>query len=124
MIANVANFLFLVFFLWGRAQWSRNLRLHIRAMQLAFVLDLLLVVALVVLRDALGKVSMDMHWTLMVHIPIAVTTLAMYVVTGVYGYKLHWGNGAARASLRICDRILVSARILTFVTSMMVTFLR
>lgn len=124
MIANVANFLFLLFFLWGRAQWSQNLRLHIRAMQLAFVLDLSLVLALVILRDALGQVSMDMHWTLKVHIPIAITTLAMYVLTGAYGFQLHWGNEAARAKLRFCDKILVTARILTFVTSMMVTILR
>jgi hypothetical protein len=83
--------------------------------------DLALIVFLVVHRGALGKVSPGMPWTLKIHVPIAVFTVLIYGLTGWTGYQL-WRGRPLHARMRIFDRVLVTARVLTLVTSLMVQF--
>jgi hypothetical protein len=123
-MANLTSFLILVLFFWGRSLRFKNLSLHIRVMWTALACDFLLVFALVFFRDALNKVNMDMPWTLKVHVPIAISTLGLYVITAWQGVRLYRGDESARIWLRRFDRLLVTSRVLTFVTSMMVTVLR
>lgn len=92
-------------------------------MVIAFVADLLLVLSLVVFREALTKVNAEMSWPLMVHVPIAVFTVILYGVTVYTGYRLYKG-APVRQRLRILDRILVPARVLTLFTSLLVEFLK
>jgi hypothetical protein len=47
----------------------------------------------------------------------------MYLITGWTGYQLSRGK-ALHARMRVLDRVLVPARVLTLVTSLMVQFLR
>ncbi|HMN68594.1 MAG TPA: hypothetical protein PKC28_08640 [Bdellovibrionales bacterium] len=123
-MTNLLSFLILLLFLYGRSQRFKNLRLHIPLMVAAFAADVLLVAGLVAFRDALSEVHGDMHWTLKVHIPIAVATLLFYCLATWNGYRLFKGDESARGRLRLCDRFLVPLRVLTLVTSVMVTCLR
>lgn len=84
--------------------------------------DVTLVLGLVVFRDALTKVRMDMPWTLQIHVPIAVFTVLIYVFTWYTGYSL-WKGASVRERLKKLDRVLVPARVLTLVTSLMVQFI-
>jgi uncharacterized membrane protein YhhN len=113
----------LAIFFYGRSLRFTNLRRHIQVMTFVTVADILLVLGLVIFRDALTKVRMDMPWTLQVHVPIAVFTVILYVLTWLAGYRLWKGEAAARERLRALDRVLVPARILTLVTSLMVQFI-
>jgi len=120
MTANLTSFLILALFLWGRSLCFKNLRLHIFVMLSCLIADLMLVLALVLMRDALSQVSVDMHWTLRVHVPIAVATVLIYFPTAWSGYQLYRGNESARYRLKILDKILIVFRVLTLVTSVMV----
>jgi hypothetical protein len=121
-MANLLSFIFLLCFLWGRTLARKNLRLHITVMLTVMCADLCLVGSLVIMRDALNKVSTDMPWTLQVHVPIAITTVILYFATAWTGYMLYRGR-PVRAHLQWFDRSLTTARILTFVTSLMVQFI-
>ncbi len=124
MVANLSSFLILALFLYGRSLRFKNVRLHMRLMLAAFAGDLVLVLALVLMRDALSQVEMGMHWTLKVHIPFAVGTIVLYVFTIWAGFRLYKGDEGARPLLRGLDRVLVFSRVMTLVTSLMVTVLR
>lgn len=123
-MANLLSFLILILFFYGRSLHKSNLRLHIRLMILALVADYALVVGLVIGRDALSSIEPSMHWTLMIHIPFALSTVVLYAITATYGYQLRKGNEAARHSLRRFDRLLVFTRVMTLVTSLIMQFLR
>lgn len=123
-MAILASFLILCVLLYGRSLRFKNLSKHIRIMIIAMVADLLLVVALVVFRNALGKVDMGMHWTLKVHVPIAISTLGLYILTAQAGYSLYKGDENARARLKVLDKFVIVFRVLTLVTSAMVIWLR
>ncbi len=123
-MANLANFIFMTVFFWGRSLRFTNLKWHIRLMLTAMTCDFLLVITLVVFRDAVSKLSPQMHWTLFVHVPIAVTTLILYAIAAYYGYRLWSGVESARSRLRLTDKFLVPLRVLTFLTALMVQFLR
>ncbi len=86
------------------------------------IADYVLVFYLVAFRDALGEINSAMHWTLMLHIPFALTTLIFYALTAYTGYRLWKGEHKLRFRLRLYDRILIFARIFTFFTSVMVQF--
>jgi len=122
-MVNLVSFAILCFLFWGRSLRFKNLRLHIWIMCGVIVADLALVTALVIWRDALGKIHPGMPWTLMVHIPIAVTTLLFYFPTAWTGYQLSRGL-PVRARMRRLDRVVVVGRTLTFLTSVMVQFLK
>jgi len=92
-------------------------------MLLAMVADLALVLGLVIGRDALMKVELEMPWTLMIHVPIAVLTVVFYFITAWAGYQLYLGKDT-RLRLRRLDKILVPLRVLTLVTSLMVQFIK
>jgi hypothetical protein len=113
----------LAIFFYGRSLRFTNLRRHIQVMTFVTVADITLVLGLVVFRDALTKVHMDMSWTLQIHVPIAVLTVLVYVATWWAGYRLWKGDSAARNRLRQLDKFLVPLRILTLVTSLMVQFI-
>lgn len=88
----------------------------------AFIADLILILALVFGRQALNKVSGDMSVELMIHVPIAITTVVAYVFTMQAGYRLYRGHEPARARLVLWDKILTTLRVLTLVTSLWVQF--
>jgi hypothetical protein len=122
-MANLLSFLILMIFLWGRTLYRKNLRLHVFIMLTVIAADLLLVLGLVERRDALGKIGAGMPWTLQIHVPIAIFTLVFYFVTAWTGWQLYGGR-PVRHRLRRFDRILVVARVLTLVTSLMVQFIK
>lgn len=122
-MANLLSFVILIFFFWGRSLCFKNLRLHILVMLCVMAADLALVAALVIMRDALGKVGVSMPWTLQIHVPIAVSTVVLYFFTAWTGYQLYCGR-PVRSRMRILDKILVTFRILTLVTSLMVQFIK
>ena len=124
MVANLTSFIILALFLYGRSLRFKNLKLHIRLMLVAFAGDLILVLALVMMKDALSKVSLGMHWTLKVHIPFALGTIVLYMIASYAGYRLYRGDESARPVLRRSDRVLLFFRIMTLVTSLMVSGLR
>jgi hypothetical protein len=120
-MANLISAVILFFFFWGRSLRFKNLWLHMRVMTAVIAADLALVAYLVVNHDALGKVGLSMPWTLKVHVPIAVFTVFMYLLTGWTGYQLYKGK-PLHARMRFFDRILVPARVLTLITSLMVQY--
>jgi hypothetical protein len=121
-MANLISFTILVFFFWGRSLRFKNLRLHIWVMSFVILADLILVGGLVVHRHALEKVGLGMPWTLKIHVPIAIFTVVMYLITAWTGYQLLRGR-PLHARMRLLDHILVPARVLTLLTSIMVQFL-
>lgn len=118
-MANLASFFILSIFLFGRSLAKKNLKWHIRLMSFAFAADVLLILALVFGRHALSKVNGDMSIPLMIHVPIAVSTVILYVLTVKAGYDLYQGR-PTRERLKTLDKILTTLRILTFVTSVWV----
>jgi hypothetical protein len=118
---NLISFVILLFFFWGRSLRFTNLRLHIVTMLSVIAADYALIGYLVLNHDALGKVSLGMPWTLKLHVPIALFTAAMYIVTAWTGFQLYRGK-PLHARMRLFDRILVPARVLTLVTSLMVQY--
>jgi hypothetical protein len=121
-MANLISFTILVFFFWGRSLRFTNIKLHMWVMTTVIAADFLLVGYLVADHDALGKVGLSMPWTLKIHVPIAIFTVVMYIPTAWTGYQLSQGK-PLHARMRKLDRILVPARVLTLVTSLMVQFL-
>ena len=94
-----------------------------RVMTIVIIADLALVTHLVLERDALSKVGMAMPWTLKIHVPIAIFTVVMYLITGFTGYQLYRGK-PLHQRMRLLDHILVPARVLTLLTSLMVQFIK
>jgi hypothetical protein len=121
-MANLLSFIILIFFFWGRSLRFKNLKLHMRVMSAVIVADLSLVGYLVLNHNALGKLGLTMPWILKIHVPVAIFTVAMYLLTGWTGYQLYRGK-PLHARMRFFDRILVPARVLTLITSLMVQFL-
>jgi hypothetical protein len=121
-VANLISFVILCFLLWGRTLYRSNLRLHIFIMSGVILADLMLILALVFVRDALSKVDAGMPWTLKVHVPIAIGTVLLYIPTAWTGYQL-WRGRPLHARMRTLDRWVVSGRVLTLITSLMVEFL-
>ncbi len=121
-MANAISFLILILFLWGRTLHKSNLRLHILIMSGVILADLLLVLSLVLNRDALSKVDLQMPWTLQIHVPIAVFTVLLYLPTAYTGVQLLRGK-QVHARMRKLDQVLVVSRIMTLVTSLMVQFI-
>lgn len=120
-MANIASFLILLLFLYGRSLRFTNLRWHIRLMLLAFASDMVLIAALVFGRQALGKVGADMSLALQVHVPIAIVTVLLYFMAVWCGFKLYQGL-PVRTWLRRVDKWLLFFRVMTLVTSIWVQF--
>lgn len=120
-MANIASFIILVLYLYGRSLRFKNNQLHQKLMLIAFGADLILVVALVFGRQALSKLGVGMSLQLQIHVPIAVTTIVLYFFTVWAGYQLSRGK-PTRTRLYWLDKVLTTSRILTFVTSMWVQF--
>src|ERR1700722_558568 len=112
---NFLSFIILIFFFWGRSLRFKNLRLHIRVMSAVIVADLLLVAALVVERDALGKIGGGMPLILKILVPIAISTVVLYLLTAWTGFQLYRGR-PLHQRMRLLDHILVPMRVLTLVT--------
>lgn len=120
-MANIASFFILVLYLYGRSKWRSNNLLHRKLMLTAFAADLVLVAALVIGRQALAKVEMAMPLALQVHVPVAVLTVILYFPTVIAGIQLAQGK-PVRARLARLDKVLTTARILTFMTSVWVQY--
>jgi hypothetical protein len=123
-MANLINFFLLIVFFWGRSLRFKDLDRHVRVMVMAMAGDFILVLGLVIFRRALGEISPVMHWTLTIHVPIAVSTLLLYIVTAYFGFSLRRGTESARALHILSAKILVVLRVSTFVTALMVQYLR
>lgn len=123
-MANLISSVILIFFFWGRSLRFKNLRLHMQVMSAVIICDLILVAALVLKRDALGQVAHGgMPLILKIHVPIAIFTVVLYLVTAWTGIQLYRGK-PLHARMRALDRVLVPARVLTLVTSLLVQFLK
>lgn len=120
-MSNLISFVILILLLWGRTLPYKNLKRHILIMSGVILADLALVLSLVINRDALGKVGMEMPWTLKVHVPIAIFTVLLYFPTAWTGYQLLRGQ-PLHGRMRALDRVLVVSRTLTLVTSVIVQF--
>jgi len=120
-VANIASFLILMLYLYGRSLRFSNNLLHRKLMLVAFAADLVLVAALVLGRQALTKINPDMPFALQVHVPIAVITVILYFGAVISGFQLAAGK-PVRRRLYWYDKFLTSFRILTFVTSVWVQF--
>lgn len=118
-MANSVSALILILFLWGRTLYRKNLRLHIITMIGVIIADLMLVLSLVLMRDALSKVGVGMPLALKVHVPIAIGTVMLYFPTAYTGYQLYIGK-PVRQRMRTLDRTLVVGRVMTLVTSLWV----
>lgn len=121
MLPVVLSFILLGFFFWGRGLHGRDLKRHVRVMRFVIVGDLALIVGLVVLRDALSKVHSDMKWSLMVHVPIAISTVVLYLLMVYFATGTYWGR-PWRHWIRRLDRLLVPFRVATSLTSVLVYF--
>jgi hypothetical protein len=122
-MANLISFTIVVFFFWGRSLRFKNLRLHKLIMSGVILADLALVADLVIQRHALEKVELGMPWTLKIHVPIAIFTVILLLVTGWTGVQLSRGKPQHKR-MRALDRVLVPARVLTLITSVMVQFIK
>jgi hypothetical protein len=121
MIPVILSFLLLAAFFWGRNLRFTDLNRHIRVMTMVLIGDLALVGGLVVVRDALSKVHTDMKWSLMIHVPIAVLTVVLYLLLTFFAVGTYMGK-PWRIWIRRFDRFLVPARVLTSLTSLLVYF--
>ena len=123
MLPNVISSIALILFLYGRFQVKKNLPLHIKLMSSAMIIDVLLVFALVVMRNALGTViSGDMSGMLMVHVPIAILTVVGYGFATFLGLNLKKGQRQYLKPMRLLDKVLVPLRVLNTVTSWLLLF--
>lgn len=118
LIPNVVSSIALVIFLVGRFQVKKNLRLHIQLMSTAMVIDVVLVIALIVMRNALGTViNGNLSGMLLIHVPIAIATVIGYGFATYFGLKLKYGHSEYLKHMRFLDRIIVPLRILNTTTS-------
>lgn len=121
MIPVILSFILLAYFFWGRSLHKTDLKRHIRVMSLVMVGDLSLVAALVLMRDALSKVEPAMKLSLMIHVPIAVSTVVLYLLIAIAAIGTYKGKPWKRWIGRV-DKLLVPARVLTSLTSLLVHF--
>lgn len=121
MIAVILSFILLAYFFWGRSLHKTDLKRHIRVMSLVMIGDLALVGALVVMREALSKVETGMKLSLMIHVPIAISTVVLYVFIAIAAIGTYRGMPWKRWIGRV-DKVLVPARVLTSLTSLLVHF--
>ncbi|MCB0355547.1 MAG: hypothetical protein KDD40_00980 [Bdellovibrionales bacterium] len=118
LLPNVISSIALIIFLIGRFQVKKNLKLHIKLMSLAMTIDILLVIALVLMRNALGTVvSGKMSGILMVHVPIAISTVIAYGFATYFGLKLKRGQRQYLKHMRITDKVVIPLRLLNTFTS-------
>lgn len=118
MWANAISILIFSALLWGRSLRGHNTKMHAITMTSCFIADLLLVVALVALRNALSKVGAGMPPLLTVHITFALTTLVLYPLGLYTGWRLYKGNQSVRPKLRRLDKFLLLTRSCTLATSL------
>ena len=118
ILPNVISTVSLIVFLIGRLLVKKNLKLHIYMMSSAMFVDILLVVALVIFRNALGTVfSGNLNWLLVVHILIAITTVISYGFAFYFGIQLKKGNLSFLKPMKRIDPYVLALRILTSHTS-------
>ena len=117
---NAINFISMVFFLYGRTLIKTNIERHKAIMLGCIIVDFALVIYLILQRNALGQVAMDMSTILKIHIPIATANVLCYFPALYYGYKLSKKNYKYLPAMRTLDKIVTPLRVLTFVTSAMV----
>ncbi len=121
MLPVILSFILLGFFFWGRELRKTNLKRHIRVMSMVLIGDLALVAGLVVARDALSKVNAGMKWSLMIHVPFAVSTVVLYLIIAYFAIGTYRGK-PWRHWIGLVDRMLVPARVMTSLTSLLVHF--
>lgn len=121
-MTNLVSFVILVFLLVGRRLQRRSPRLHGYWMTAVIVSDLSLITYLVIARRALTKLQPEMPWYLIVHLSFAISTVGFYIVALVIGWRLLRGYQHPGA-MRQLDRFITPARILTFLTSVLMAYL-
>jgi hypothetical protein len=114
---NFISFVILCFLLVGRRLPRRHRVLHAWWMTGVIVADLLLIVGLVIQRNALESVKITMPIVLYVHLSFAITTVILYLLAIIVGIRLLRGYNHLGA-MRGLDRVIVPCRIMTLVTSL------
>lgn len=122
--ANIVSTVILMMLVYGRSLRHKNRGAHVKWMLSAISLDLVLVALLVCFRKALSKVHSTMHWSLMVHVPLAIFSVLCYFFAIYFGYQLLKGRREFLRPMRIIDRLVMPARILTLLTSILVQVLK
>jgi hypothetical protein len=121
-MTNIISFVILVFLLIGRRLPRKSPRLHGYWMTAVITADLSLIVYLVFARRALSKISPEMPWYLIVHLGFAISTVLFYIVALIIGWRLLKGYQHPGA-MRTLDRFITPTRILTLLTSLLMTYL-
>ncbi|MBX7232429.1 MAG: hypothetical protein K1X29_10120 [Bdellovibrionales bacterium] len=121
MIINSVSFAIYLLLLYGRSLATINLNKHIRWMIAVIALDTSLILFLVFFRNALSKVNLSMSPLLIIHIIFALSTVVAYVLTLYWGFKIRSGLRQPGLMRRL-DRIIVTLRALTLLTSIAVSW--
>ncbi|MFK8138200.1 MAG: hypothetical protein AB8E15_07570 [Bdellovibrionales bacterium] len=124
MIASIVSFIILCLFIYGRSLHAKNRSQHIKIMKTVIVADTALVLYLALIQRVLVKVNADMSVLLMVHIFFALSTVLLYWVMMYHGIRAVKGFESSRRLIKPLDRILLPFRILTFLTSSLLVYLR
>ncbi len=118
ILPNVASTIALIVFLIGRFQVKKNIKLHIKLMSLAMLMDFILVFGLTIFRNALGTVAGGSISTLLaLHVSLALTTILCYFIAIYLGFKLKKGDRSHLKSMRILDNVILPVRLLNSYTS-------
>lgn len=116
MFWSFISFFILVLILFFRTDFARKKFKHPRWMGAVVMADLILVLYLATAKNVLAKINPDISPVLIIHIIVALTTVVGYVAAFFYGYKLATGFAEYRKQMKLIDRIVVPARILVFIT--------
>jgi heme/copper-type cytochrome/quinol oxidase subunit 2 len=92
-------------------------------MTLVVVSDIALVLFLAMGRNVLSKIDSNMSGLLIFHIVLAIAVVIGYVFAALWGYKLAKGEERYRPNMKILDKIILPARILVFLTALLLKIL-
>ena len=123
-MANVLSFFLLLLLFYGRSLRHKNKKQHALVMSFVIFMDISLVIALIVMRNAIEQIDTQMHWSLMLHLPFSTATFILYFVALYVGFKLLKGEKRFRKHMRILDRLILPGRTLTLLTSLLVQYFK
>ena len=101
----------------------KNRYKHIKIMKSAIIWDLILVAQIEFTRGAILKASkVETNPALLnIHVSLAISTVLLYGIVFYTGTKLKNGNETIRTQHKTIGMITLTIRILTFITSILIT---
>lgn len=118
IIFQVQSFLIVALLIYGVYNRKNRFK-HIKIMKFAIIWDLLLVAQIELNRGAINTASKAMTnpTILNIHISLAVSTVLLYILVGITGYKLNNGNESIRKLHKPLGIFTLTTRIATLITS-------